>query len=117
MLMIGSLDPSNSDRSFQIFRVNEVEMKNRAFIGEVEVESDCQFIIYGPTHGKLAETARQAEADEHLARLMAEARERNSMLDCAVFRWVGDSWRAAKSLYDMQEEECQQNPSARVQLM
>jgi hypothetical protein len=94
----------------EIIPRNVIPMRHHGSIAGVEFESDCDFIVYGPGRGLVAECRDLSDAKKALRRKLSEANERNCFSDLAVFRWSNDKWTPAVSPYDIQEWELQSDP-------
>ena len=66
-------------------RILTVQMKNCASISGVDVESDRDFIVYGPVIGLTAECIDLRKAKRILDQKRHEAMERNVVADLAFF--------------------------------
>lgn len=80
-------------------------------IAEKEVASESDFILYGPAVGLVGEYETFEEAKHQLRSELAETRANNVPSECSIFKWCGDSWSPAISLYDLQEWELESNPT------
>lgn len=89
-------------------------MRHHGSIAGVEFESDCDYLIYDPRQGLVAECADLSAAMSALRRKRAEASEYNVLSDLAIFRWSNGRWSVAVSPYDIQEWELKEDPSRAV---
>jgi hypothetical protein len=85
--------------------------RHHASIGGAELESDSDFIVYGPCSGLAAECGNLADARCALERKLAEVKQFNAPCDLTVFRWSDGNWTPALSPYEIQEWEIQRDPS------
>jgi hypothetical protein len=86
-------------------------MQRRGFIAQAEIESDSDFIVYGPTLGAVARCPTLAAAERALREKLAEAHEWNMTSDLSVFRWLHGGWIAVVDPYEIQRWEVDRNPS------
>jgi len=86
-------------------------MRHHGSIGEVELGSDSDFIVYGPNQGLAAECVDLTTAKKAFRSKLAEANERNVVSDLGIFRWSEGKWIPAVSRYEIQEWDLQRNPS------
>jgi len=86
-------------------------MRHLGLIAGVQLESDCDFVVFGHSRGLVAECGDLAEAKRGLLNKLAESKQHNMDCDLAIFRWSRGKWLPAIGPYEMQEWEIQSNPS------
>jgi hypothetical protein len=86
-------------------------VQHHSHIGPAEIESDADYIVYGPTFGVSAECPTLSAAERALHAKLSEANERNMASDLSIFRWSGEKWVVVVDPYAVQNWELERNPS------
>jgi hypothetical protein len=85
-------------------------MRHHGSIAGVEWESDCDFVVYDPRRGVVAECPDFSQAKKALREKLAEANEHNVLSDLVIYRWSSGKWSVAVSPYDIQEWQLRCDP-------
>jgi hypothetical protein len=89
-------------------------MRHRGSIAGIQIESDCDFVVYSPSVRMVSECTNLDNAKRTLQSKLAEANQCNMISDLGVFRWSEGRWVPAISPYDIQEWELKRNPSRAI---
>ena len=85
-------------------------MQKHGFIARAEIESEFDFIVYGPTLGVVAECATLTQAERALREKLSEANQWNMTSDLSIFRWSEGSWVPVVDLYQIQGWQLNRDP-------
>jgi len=60
---------------------------NQAMIGNITVESNYEFVVYGPVRGKISEHRRLSSAEKALAKDRHGCKKAGGYSDCSIYRY------------------------------
>ena len=70
-------------------------MKNKSYIGNMQVGSNNNVIVYGSVRGLVSEHRTVSAAEKSLARDQRGCRSQGGYSDASVYEWTAEGWQVA----------------------
>jgi hypothetical protein len=91
--------------------IRNLVMKHKGFIEGKSIESAHRYVVHSDEMGVVAECKSLEAAKDALQSEKAKCHEWKVEPHLAIFRWSGNDWKPAVSLYELEETDVKKNPS------